>query len=221
MKATSNFMQSTAAISEPMQYVDQSVYDLSVTLLSAPDLTNEFHIVEEHNISTDKFQAEIAIIGSSHTIKFSCVSGKWQEVLACLPFDMETRKFLVHRQVVAEGALNKNIALNLMEDNLTYHFRSKLTELSGDLFRQAASTRIQKDGMFATFPGEGEILPFTGLVWKIHENGIIADSIHAYPGNAVAVLSRSIFSIGKPSPEKRDMFFEFGESQSKSEMQRN
>lgn len=194
-----------------LEYVDQSIADLSLYFIRGTHLAEPLHAVAEQEICTPSYQAGIAIIGASHTITFSSSNGSWREILACLPGPPVTDVPLVVQKRVKNRGGSGSTESGYDGEGIRYRFHSRMLPLSEKLYAMTRDKSVGADALLVSFPGRSAIPPFTGVAWIRSSTALAVDSVHAYPGEGKVVMARSLFAI-RPDllPSLEEMPFRFG-----------
>jgi uncharacterized protein Smg (DUF494 family) len=189
-----------------MEFIDQSIKDLKlniVTNLNGYDLNIIKQRTNQFNINAKQITIEANIIGASHSVTFKDATNKeiFTEVLANL--DLSSNKDSVHMSSSQET----NKVSHSFANNIQYSFTKKELDFSSKelvLFGNEINTikEILNDSLYLkyTFPSTKEVLKeeydsSTVLLVYLKNNSFIIQSIHYYPNEKKALISKSIVEL--------------------------
>ncbi|MBI1355452.1 MAG: DUF2617 family protein [Acidobacteria bacterium] len=194
-----------------MEYKDERSEDLRLRLFQGALELTAFPVVARAVTRMAGLEVDACIIGASHAVQIRAGERTLTEVLACRTEAAE----LFADRLAGSWGLGGSVSLEPWP-GLGYWFESELLPLadSGALiedFRRSvrAAALVGEIGLSFLFPSlgppqPGSLSPETLLYVSALEGELGIRSVHVYPGEGLAVLSRSRLALDRQNSRLRD-----------------
>ena len=191
-------------MSKQVEYKEESVAHLRLTLVEGQIDESQLNIIEETELQHKEVRIKLAIIGSSHFVMVKVGSWELSEIFACTQFSTpQPYKFFGPLSLLREGGVNFSF-----DNGAHYVFSARITSDSGELNRletlaDSTETGSLQVGLSFEFPSSVEIksnlLPKT-VIWvgyDVEQRQIVVKTAHSYPNEEKVVITSTTISIPK------------------------
>lgn len=172
------------------------VASLRYRLYSRPVHPELFDIYHDHQIASDRYQAQVWVTGCTHTIGFFCGRNSLVEVITDAETALPTRGLEIQMPFRGEKSYECTRA------PISYMMNFQVESMSPMVYAQThheLARQGSRKGMFVPFPMwmSNGLTPFTFIDYQVAADSLHVFAFHAFPEDLTMVKTQSIFELKK------------------------
>ena len=173
------------------------VASLRYCLYSRPIHPELFDIYHGHQITTERYKAQIWVTGCTHTVGFFYGRASMVEVIA------DAGVVLPARGLELQMPFRGEKAHECTKSGIRYMMNFQVESMSPMVYAQTHHELARQGaqrGMFVPFPMwmSNGLTPFTFIDYQVDGDGLHVFAFHAFPEDLTMIKTQSIFELKSP-----------------------